>query len=171
MSVISKEINEAFSNKPQNTSRLKLLFISCLLGAVMGVIFIIIQPLFGLDTLTSRHAAAYQKLGSWNNIAAISIAWAAHMAVSVFYGLLCGLIFLKTSRLAIITFFTLAFTWLTTIIAPPANTIIVQLVSFQHIKIDQLPSLNFSFDVKFVLHLVFFAAISVALYIYKKRFS
>lgn len=171
MSVISKEIPEGISNKPQKTNRLKLLFIACLLGAVMGVVFIVIQPWFGMDTLTSRHAAAYQKLGNWSSIAAITIAWSAHMTVSVFYGLLCGLVLLKTSRLGIIALFILAFTWLTTIIAPPANAIIVQLVSFQHIQINKLPSLNFSFDVKFVLHLLFFAAISAALFIYKKRFS
>jgi hypothetical protein len=141
---------------------------ACLFGVVMGVVFIVVQPLFGMDTLTSRHAAAYQQLGGWSSAAAITIAWAAHLAVSVFYGLLSGIVILKTSRLWLITLFTLAFSWLTTVIAPPANAMIVQLVSFQQLQIDQLPSLNFSLDVKFVLHLVFFAAISIALYFYKK---
>ena len=47
--------------------------------------------------------------------------------------------------------------------------IIVQLVSFRHLQVSELPGLNFSPEVKFVLHLVFFTAISVALYVYKKR--
>lgn len=135
----------------------------------MGVVFIIIQPLFGMDTLTSRHAAAYQKLGAWSSISAISIAWAAHLAVSVFYGLLSGLVISITSRLGIAALFTLAFAWLTTIVAPPANAAIVQLVSFQQLQVDKLPALNFSFDVKFVLHLVFFSAITAALLIYKNK--
>lgn len=156
-------------NKQQNMFRVQLLFMACLLGAVMGVVFIVIQPLFGMDTLTSRHAASYQKLGNWSSLAAITIAWTAHLAVSVFYGFLSGIAVLSTSQLKIVALFTLAFSWLTTVIAPPANAIIVQLVSFQQIQINQLPALNFSLDVKFVLHLVFFAAISAPLYVYKKK--
>lgn len=135
----------------------------------MGVVFIVIQPLFGMDTLTSRHAAAYQKLGSWSSISAISIAWAAHLAVSVFYGLLSALVISTTSRLGIAALFTLAFSWLTTIIAPPANAAIVQLVCFQQLQVHKLPVLNFSFDEKFVLHLVFFSAITAALITYKNK--
>jgi hypothetical protein len=151
--------------------RVKMLTLAGVLGVVMGVVFIAIQPLFGMDTLTSRHAAAYQQLGNWSSIAAIAIAWAAHLAVSVFYGLLSGIVVLSTARLGFVTLFTVAFSWLTTVIAPPANAIIVQIVAFQHIQISQLPSFNFSLDVKFVLHLVFFAAISAALYAYRKTIS
>ena len=149
----------------------QILFTACLFGAVMGVVFIAIQPLFGMDTLTSRHAAAYQQLGGWNSVGAVVIAWTAHMAVSVFYGLLSGFVIVSTARLAFVALATLAFSWLTTLIAPPANALIVQLVSFQHIQMSQLPGLNVSLDVKFVLHLVFFSAISIALYVYKKRVS
>ncbi|UTW12143.1 hypothetical protein [Marinobacterium rhizophilum] len=156
----------ASPNKPQD---MQLLFMAGILGAVMGIVFIVIQPFFGMDTLTSRHAAAYQKLGNWNGTAAIAIAWVAHLAVSVFYGLLSGIVILKTMRLELVALFTLAFSWLTTVIAPPANAAIVQLVSFQNIQFSQLPSVNFSLDVKFVLHLVFFAAISATLYVYGKK--
>lgn len=135
----------------------------------MGVVFIVIQPLFGMEPLTSRHAASYQKLGGWSSASAIGIAWAAHMVVSVIYGLLSGLVVSITSRLSVAALFTLAFSWLTTIIAPPANATIVQLVSFQQLQVDKLPSLNFSLDVKFVLHLVFFSAITAALIAYKKK--
>lgn len=147
----------------------QILFMACLFGAVMGVVFIVVQPWFGMDTLTSRHAAAYQQLGGWSSVTAVIIAWTAHMAVSVFYGFLSGLVMLSTARLELVALATLVFSWLTTLIAPPANAIIVQMVSFQHLKVSELPGLNVSLDVKFVLHLVFFAAISVALYVYKKR--
>ena len=156
-------------NNSQYTLRAKLLFMACVLGAVMGVVFIIIQPLFGMDTLTSRHAALYQQLGNWSSIVAITMAWAAHMSVSVFYGLLSGIVVLSTARLEFVALFTLALSWLTTLIAPPANAIIVQLVSFQHIQHGQLPGLNFGLDVKFVLHLVFFGAISTGLFVYSKK--
>jgi hypothetical protein len=162
-------INPAANTSLKSPENMQHLFMAGLLGVVMGVVFIVIQPFFGMDTLTSRHAASYQKLGNWDSIAAIAIAWAAHMAVSVFYGLLSGIVILKTARLELIVLCTLAFSWLTTVIAPPANAAIVQLVSFQKLHFSQLPALNFSLDVKFVLHLVFFFVISAALHVYRKK--
>ncbi len=153
-------------NRPREA---ETLLMACFFGAVMGFVFIGIQPLFGMDTLTSRHAAAYQQLGGWGSAAAISIAWAAHIAVSVCYGLLCGLVVLRTARLDVVLFATIVLAWLTTIVAPPANVIIVQFVSSRDIQLSQLPDFNFSLDVKFVLHLVFFAVISVALFRYMKK--
>lgn len=152
-----------------NTFRLQFLLMAAILGLVAGVVFIIIQPLFGMDTLTSRHAAFYQQLGGWGSVPAIMIAWTAHLLVSIFYGLLCGILLLSTRRLALIVLVTFLFTWITTVIAPPANAMIVQLVSFQQLHVEKLPPLNFSLDVKFLLHLVFFAAISFVLYLYAKK--
>ena len=171
MSANISTANLPLSGELQNTSSARILLLSCFLGAVMGVVFIIVQPMFGMDTLTSRHAAAYQQLGNWSATPAIAIAWIAHMAVSVFYGLLSGLVILKFPQLKFIALFALAFTWITTLIAPPANAAIVQLVSFQHLQFEKLPALNFSFDVKFVLHLLFFAVISAVLYIYNNKAS
>ena len=163
-------INATAFSEPRGISEAqKLVLIAGVFGAVMGVIFIMMQPLFGMDTLTSRHAAAYQQLGGLSAAPAIAIAWIAHSAVSIFYGLISGLVMVKFSRVGVIALFALLFTWFTTVIAPPANAMIVQLVSFQQLKIDQLPALNFALDVKFLLHLVFFAAISIALYIYKNK--
>lgn len=161
--------NSMLLSNLRNVPAAQLLFIACLLGAVMGIVFILIQPLFGMDALTSRHAAMYQKLGAWGATSALIMAWIAHSAVSVFYGLLSGIVILKFKRLRIVALFTLAFSWLTTIIAPPANAMIVQLVSFQQLRAEQLPALNFNLDVKFVLHLIFFAAISAALYAYTSK--
>lgn len=152
-----------------NITQVQFLVMAALLGALVGVLFIFVQPWFGMDTLTSRHAALYQQLGGWNAIPALVIAWLAHSAVSVFYGVLSGILILKTARVPLIALFTLVFSWLTTVIAPPANALIVQLVSFQHIDIGKLPGLNFNLDVKFVLHLVFFATIVLGLYAYKRK--
>lgn len=161
--------NTSLLARLQDHPQAPFFLLSCLLGAVMGVVFIIFQPMFGMDTLTSRHAGAYQKLGGLGATLAIVIAWFAHTVVSVFYGVLSGIVVFKYNKIELIALYTLIFTWVTTIIAPPANAMIVQLVSFQHINFATLPALNFSLDVKFVLHLIFFAVISAALYIYKKN--
>ncbi|MGQ7843933.1 hypothetical protein ACUNV4_05620 [Granulosicoccus sp. 3-233] len=156
-------------NSGMDVSSRQLLLISCLLGAVVGVLFIIVQPLFGMDTLTSRHAAAYQQLGDWSVLPAVIIAWVAHLAVSVFYGLISGIVMIRYRPSSVIVLFTVIFSWVTTLIAPPANALIVQLVSFQEIRPQALPGLNFLLDAKFLLHLLFFAAISSALFVYRQR--
>lgn len=167
MSVISTHTSNPLLTPLLRDFRMRLLVMAAMLGVVSGVVFILIQPMFGMETLTSRHASSYQTLGGWGPVAII-IAWTAHLAVSVFYGLLCGVLLLSTMRLTRITLFTLIFSWMTTVIAPPANAMIVQLVSFQHLQLEKLPGLNVSLDVKFWLHLLFFAAISAVLYAYRK---
>ncbi len=155
--------------KPIHTAR--LIFMAGLLGVAVGVLFILVQPLFGMDTLTSRHAALYQQLGGWSATPAVLIAWFAHLTVSVLYGLMSGIVVMTVSRLKLVAMLTLAFAWVTTVIAPPANAIIVQLVAYGHIDGNKLPGLNFNLDEKFVLHLAFFAAISGVLYLYRSNFA
>ena len=150
-------------------SPVHLLLAACAVGAIVGIAFIIVQPWFGMSTLTSRHAAAYQELGNWSAAPAVIIAWMAHLAVSVFYGFISGLVILKYRSLGIISLFTLAFSWTTTLIAPPANALIVQLVSFQQIRPELLPGLNFLLDAKFFLHLLFFVAIVAVLSVYRNK--
>jgi hypothetical protein len=152
-----------------NGAQASLLFMAGLLGTLVGVLFILVQPWFGMDTLTSRHAALYQQLGGWSAAPALFMAWFAHLLVSVLYGLLSGMVVIKMVRAAFVALFTLAFSWITTVIAPPANAIIVQLVSFQQIQAGNLPGLNFKLDEKFFLHLLFFATITSVLYVYKKK--
>ena len=161
--------NPAALDSENNIPQTRFLFIACLLGLIVGVLFILVQPLFGMDTLTSRHASLYQKLGNWSAIPALVIAWFAHLVVSVLYGLMSGIVVIKFVQLRFVVLFTLAFSWVTTVIAPPANAIIVQLVSFQNIQSDNLPGLNFNLDEKFVLHLLFFGVITSALYVYKNK--
>ncbi|QCB44599.1 hypothetical protein [Hydrogenophaga sp. PAMC20947] len=156
------------SMRGKEMDAVRLLFVAGLLGLVVGVLFILVQPFFGMDTLTSRHAAAYQQLGGWSATPALLMAWFAHLAVSLVYGLMCGLVVMAVSRMPMIALWTLAFTWVTTVIAPPANALIVQLVSYQQLDAGKLPGLNFNFDEKLALHLVVFAAIIGPLYVYRK---
>lgn len=158
-------------NNTERTRQTRLLSTASLLGLIVGVLFILVQPWFGMDTLTSRHAAAYQQLGGWSAMPALFIAWSAHLAVSVLYGLLSGIVVITAWRLPLVALLTLAFSWATTVIAPPANAIIVQLVSFQRVDASKLPGLNFNLDEKFVLHLAFFAAITAVLYVFQSSQS
>jgi hypothetical protein len=45
-----------------------------LIGIFSSIAFIVIQPLFGMLTLTSRHASAYINLGNYNETTAIVLA-------------------------------------------------------------------------------------------------
>lgn len=147
----------------------RMFFVAGLIGLVVGVLFILVQPWFGMDTLTSRHAAAYQQLGGWSATPALFIAWLAHLAVSVAYGWMGGVVVMAVSRWSVIALWTVVFSWVTTVIAPPANALIVQLVSFQQLTASKLPPLNFSFDEKLALHFVVFGAITAALMVYRRK--
>ncbi|OAD42904.1 hypothetical protein LPB72_06420 [Hydrogenophaga crassostreae] len=168
MTANSRATSPAIATRGKPVDPIRWLFVAAVLGFVVGVLFILVQPFFGMDTLTSRHAAAYQQLGGWSATPAMLMAWFAHLAVSVVYGLMGGLVVWAVSRLSIVALWTLVFTWVTTVIAPPANALIVQLVSFQQIDPGKLPALNFNFDEKLALHLVVFAAIIGPLYAYRK---
>jgi hypothetical protein len=168
MTAIAGTLHPASLKSGKNIHPTRWLLGAGLLGIVVGILFILVQPLFGMDPLTSRHAAAYQHLGNWSPLPAMIIAWLAHLVVSVLYGLMGGVVVMAASRWPWVVLWTLVFTWVTTVIAPPANAIIVQLVSLQLVDVNKLPSLNFSFDEKFVLHLVVFVAITAPLWGYKK---
>ena len=141
------------------------------MGLAVGVLFIGVQPWFGMDTLTSRHAAAYQQLGGWSPWPALIMARIAHLAVSLVYGLMGGAVVMAALGWPWVAGWTLVLSWVTTVIAPPANAIIVQLVSFQRLHLGQLPALNFSLDEKLVLHLVVFLTIVAAMVVFKVVFG
>lgn len=147
-----------------HTKSIKLLFIAAIIGFVVGIAFIFIQPLFGMSPLTQRHAAGYMNSGSMSASTAIIIAWCVHLFISVCYGLGTG-IALLISRKAIPFVVQIVFLgWFTTVIAPPANGLIVKLVGNKSFpSFEQLPPFNFQLDAKLVLHLLFFAAIAIVL--------
>lgn len=136
-----------------------------IIGIVAGVLFIIVQPVLGMSTLTSRHADAYIELGQYTSSIATFVAWSVHLLVSVFYAVGAAIVFRLSSHFAVSAAQTLLLTWLTTLIAPPANALVIKLLTTGQFPIlKSLPSINTQLDVKFILHLVFFVFVIIGLY-------
>lgn len=151
----------------------KTILIGAISGFIVGVLFIYVQPLFGMSPLTDRHAAAYTKLSDISPSMAISIAWAAHLLVSIAYGIATGIALLisKMASRSLLTYILqiVALGWFTTVIAGPANQLIVRLVTSKSFpSMDNLPPLNFNFDAKLALHLIFFLFIGLFLLGYSR---
>jgi|GEM_PF-2490788 len=145
----------------------KTLLIGAISGFVVGVLFIYAQPLFGMSALTERHAAAYLALSDMSPSTAIFIAWTAHLLVSIAYGTATAVALLLSKNLATYALQILALGWFTTVIAGPANQLIVRLVSSAGFPaLNNLPPLNFNLDAKLILHLLFFAFIALAIALY-----
>jgi len=146
------------------------LLIGTLTGFIVGVLFIYVQPLFGMSPLTDRHAAAYTKLSDIGPSMAIVIAWAAHLLVSIGYGIATGLALYLSNMISNISskkslafgLQIIALGWFTTVIAGPANQLIVRFVTSGGFpSLSGLPPLNFNADAKLVLHLIFFLVIGL----------
>ncbi len=149
----------------------KTLIIGAIIGFIVGVLFIFVQPLFGMSPLTDRHAAAYIKLGDISPSMAIVIAWSAHLLVSIAYGLATATALLISRNLPVFALLIVALGWFTTVIAGPANQLIVRAVTSKSFpSLENLPALNFNLDPKLALHLIFFLVIGLFLLGYS-RFS
>lgn len=143
--------------------------IGATLGLLVGVIFIYIQPLFGMSPLTQRHAEGYMNLSDMSYDTAITYAWIMHLFISMCYGIACSLALFISNKLLAYTAQIVLLSWVTTVIAPPANALIVKLIGTQSLSsFANLPTMNFSIDAKFVLHLLFFSAIAVVLWFYQR---
>ena len=120
----------------------KTLLIGTIIGFIVGVLFIYVQPLFGMSPLTDRHAAAYVKLGNLSPSIAIFIAWIAHLLVSTAYGLVTAISLLVSRNIPVFALLIIALGWLTTVIAGPANQLIVRLVTSKSFpSMENLPPL------------------------------
>lgn len=147
----------------------KTLITGAIVGFIVGVLFIYAQPLFGMSALTDRHAAAYTKLSNISPASAIIIAWAAHLIVSIAYGIATALALLISKNTISFAVQVFALGWFTTVIAGPANQLIVRVVTSPGFPaLNDLPALNFSFDAKLILHVLFFAAIALFLYAFNR---
>ena len=154
------------------TQAKKILFISSIIGLIIGVAFIYVQPLFGMSPLTNRHAAGYMKLGYMSEGSAIFVAWSIHLFISICYGLATGIALIISKKVVPFILQVFALGWLTTLIAPPANALIVKLVGTGAFPaLSSLPALNYSIDAKLILHIVFFGVIAIILWAYKKVFD
>lgn len=147
----------------------KTLFFGAFTGLFVGVLFIYVQPLMGMSPITDRHAAAYTKLGDISPSMAIVIAWAVHLLVSVIYGIATGIALFISRNLLTFGLQIIALGWVTTVIAGPANQLIVRLVTTKGFpSLEGLPPLNFNLDAKLALHLMFFGVCGLLLLIYRQ---
>ena len=147
----------------------KILLIGAIIGFIVGVLFIYVQPLFGMSPLTDRHAAAYVKHSNMNPSVAIVIAWLAHLLVSTAYGFASAAALLISRNLFSYLLQIFVLGWFTTVIAGPANQLIVRLVTTKGFpSLEKLPALNFNLDEKLVLHLIFFLVIGLFLLVYSR---
>lgn len=145
------------------------LLIGAIIGFIVGVLFIYVQPLFGMSPLTDRHAAAYVKLGDMSPSVAIVVAWIAHLLVSTAYGIASAIALLISKNLFTYLLQIVVLGWFTTVIAGPANQLIVRLVTTKSFpSFEGLPALNFNFDAKLALHLIFFLVIGLFLLVYSR---
>lgn len=145
------------------------LLIGAMIGFIVGVLFIYVQPLFGMSPLTDRHAAAYVKLSDMSPSVAIVIAWFVHLSVSMAYGFASAVALLISRNLFTYLLQIVVLGWFTTVIAGPANQLIVRLVTTKGFpSLEKLPALNFNFDTKLALHLIFFLVIGIFLLAYNR---
>ncbi len=141
---------------------------SILIGLIASIAFILIQPFFGLATLTSRHAAAYINLGGYNETIALILSWFVHVSVSIAYAILSTFIFSINSTIVVSTIQVLVLGWITTLIATPANEWVVKLVTTQRLPdISTLAPINTHIGPKFWLHVMFFIFVIIGLYVVK----
>jgi hypothetical protein len=148
----------------------KVILTALIVGLIASVAFIFIQPLFGMLTLTSRHAAAYVKLGEYDASTALLLSWLVHMSVSVFYALLSTIIFNinRTWLVNITQVFALG--WITTLTATPANEFVVKLItSLQFPDLSTLSALNTEIGPKLWLHIMFFGVVIAGVWLLNKN--
>lgn len=147
----------------------KTLIIGAIIGFLVGVLFIFVQPIFGMSPLTDRHAAAYVKLGDISPSIAIIIAWSAHLLVSTAYGITTAIALLISKNPGVFALLIAVLGWFTTVIAGPANQLIVRVVTSKSFpSMANLPALNFNLDAKLSLHLIFFLFIGFFLLAYSR---
>lgn len=148
----------------------KVILTALIVGLFASVAFIFIQPLFGMLTLTSRHAAAYVKLGEYDASTALLLSWFVHMSVSVFYALLSTIIFNinRTWLVNITQVFALG--WITTLTATPANEFVVKLItSLQFPDLGTLSAVNTEIGPKLWLHIMFFGVVIAGVWLLNKN--
>ena len=138
-----------------------------LVAVIASIAFIWIQPLFGMLTLTSRHAA-YMDIGGYGEAIAVILSWIVHVSVSIFYTLISLSIY-KLNHSYLVNFLQIVLLgWLTTLLATPANEWVVKLITTGQLPaIDSLSALNTQVGPKLWLHIMFFIMVVVGISIIK----
>lgn len=131
-------------------------------GVIASIAFILIQPSFGMLTLTSRHAAVYTDIGHYNETFAVALAWLVHGSVSIFYTFISLLIYNFNHSLIINFIQIIVLGWLTTLIATPANEWVIKLITTgQLTPLHALSNLNTEVGPKLWLHILFFSLVII----------
>ncbi|MDO7085800.1 hypothetical protein WNY51_04905 [Pseudocolwellia sp. AS88] len=141
-----------------------------IVGLIASIAFIIFQPLFGLATLTSRHAAAYVSFGGYSEIAALILSWFVHISVSIAYAVISTVIFNFNHSLWVSSAQVIVLGWFTTLIATPANEWVVKLVTTETFTpLSDLAPLNTAIGPKLWLHVMFFVFVIFGLWFKKVK--
>lgn len=143
----------------------KKLLTALAIGLIASIAFILIQPFFGMATLTSRHAAAYVNQGGYTEITALILSWLVHVSVSMAYAVASAIIFYINRSVLVSVLQIFAWGWFTTLIATPANEWVVKLVTMHEFTaFNQLQPLNTDIGPKFWLHVMFFVFVVAGLW-------
>ncbi|GAA0813320.1 hypothetical protein GCM10009111_08510 [Colwellia asteriadis] len=143
---------------------IKTLLTTLVIGLIASVAFIVIQPFFGMLTLTSRHAAVYVEVGHYSEEYAVILAWLLHGTVSIFYTFISLLIYNVNKSLTVSFLQIIILGWLTTLIATPANEWVIKLITTgEFTNIFALSDLNTEIGPKLWLHILFFALVVVSI--------
>jgi hypothetical protein len=141
-----------------------------IVGLIASIAFIIFQPLFGLATLTSRHAAAYVNFGGYSEVSALILSWFVHISVSIAYAVISTVIFNFNHSLWVSSLQVIVLGWFTTLIATPANEWVVKLVTTETFTpLSELAPLNTAIGPKFWLHVMFFVFVLLGLWFKKVK--
>ncbi|MFD2204174.1 hypothetical protein [Kiloniella antarctica] len=147
-----------------------ILVTTIMVGLIASITFILVQPLFGMQTLTSRHAAAYIAHGGYGDTTALILSWGVHVGVSLVYTLLSVLIF-NFNRSVFVSLGQIMFLgWATTLTATPANEWVVKLVNTKQFpSFDTLSALNTQTGPKLWLHILFFAFVVGGIWVMNRK--
>ena len=144
----------------------KSIITAMLVGIIASFVFILVQPLFGMTSLTSRHAAAYVALGGYGATSAMILSWVVHISVSVAYTLLSFIVITLNRSWLVNLLQVIIFGWITTLTATPANELVVRWITTEKFPaLSSLAALNMEVGPKLWLHLIFFGFIVMGLFL------
>jgi hypothetical protein len=154
-------------------TKLNILLTAVSIGLIASIAFILIQPFFGMVTLTSRHASAYLNNGAYSETSALIVSWMVHVGVSIFYALLSTIIFNINHSILVSFGQVIVLGWLTTLAATPANEFVVKFITTEQFPaLSSLSALNTEVGPKLWLHILFFAFVLAGVWLTRiKAFS
>lgn len=130
-------------------------------GVAGAVLFWLVQVLTGGPTIPGFMGAQIAEAGGYPARFAPAIGWAVHLSVSLSYALLFGVIVLLLAatrfpaQIAISAVVAVALGWMTTVVAPPAISVTISVLSGQAWPSEIVP-LNTERGLPFWNHVAFF---------------